>query len=220
MKIAYITTYDALDITNWSGTGYYIAKALEKNTGVTLKYIGNLEILKSTRLNCQKQFYNKILSKGYQLNRHPSVLKYYAMQVQQALATIDYDIAFSPGTIPISHLDVQKPIVTWTDATFGGMVDFYPAYCNLSRTSIRNGHRMEQLALTRCSLAIYGSEWAAETAADHYEVDRSKIRVVPFGATLRECDQRIVLNACSRIAATISATYYFVGLIGIGKVAI
>jgi glycosyltransferase involved in cell wall biosynthesis len=41
---------------------------------------------------------------------------------------------------------------------------------------------MEQAALTRCSLAIYSSEWAASTALRHYTVDPRKVKVVPFGA--------------------------------------
>ncbi len=43
---------------------------------------------------------------------------------------------------------------------------------------------MEQEALNRCRLAIYSSEWAARGAVEHYQVDPSKIRVVPYGANL------------------------------------
>ena len=41
LKIAYITTYDATDVNNWSGLGYYIAKTLEKHVG-DIEYVGNL----------------------------------------------------------------------------------------------------------------------------------------------------------------------------------
>ena len=40
----------------------------------------------------------------------------------------------------------------------------------------RKGHRMEQEALSRCRLAIYSSEWAAQTAIDYYDVDAGQSR--------------------------------------------
>jgi glycosyltransferase involved in cell wall biosynthesis len=43
---------------------------------------------------------------------------------------------------------------------------------------------MEQAALSNCRLAIYSSQWAAETAISNYDVDETKVKVVPFGANL------------------------------------
>jgi glycosyltransferase involved in cell wall biosynthesis len=43
---------------------------------------------------------------------------------------------------------------------------------------------MEQAALSNCRLAIYSSDWAAETAIHNYQVKESKVKVVPFGANV------------------------------------
>jgi glycosyltransferase involved in cell wall biosynthesis len=43
---------------------------------------------------------------------------------------------------------------------------------------------MEQAALSNCRLAIYSSDWAAETAMNAYQVDAAKVKVVPFGANV------------------------------------
>jgi glycosyltransferase involved in cell wall biosynthesis len=43
---------------------------------------------------------------------------------------------------------------------------------------------MERLALQKCKLAIYASEWAAQTAIDYYNADPNKVKVVPFGANI------------------------------------
>ena len=43
---------------------------------------------------------------------------------------------------------------------------------------------MEASALHRCRLAIYTSEWAAESAVRDYGVDAGRVAVVPFGANL------------------------------------
>ena len=94
------------------------------------------------------------------------------------------DIVFSAGTMPIAYLRTDKPIVFWADATFDGMINFYPEFTNLCDETIRNGHRMEQAALSNCRLAVYSSEWAAQTAIANYIVDSGKVKVVPYGANL------------------------------------
>ena len=132
----------------------------------------------------KKIYYSKLLSKQYLRNREPGMLKYYAAQVEKRLASVHYDIVFSPGSIPIAYLQTEKPIVFWTDATFAGMIDFYPEFTNLCAETIKNGNEMEQLALSKCSLAIYASEWAANTAMQYYDVDPAKVKVVPFGANI------------------------------------
>ena len=64
------------------------------------------------------------------------------------------------------------------------MIDFYPEFTNLCEETLRNGRQMEQAALSSCRLAIFASEWAAKTAVENYNVDNSKVKVVPFGANL------------------------------------
>jgi len=65
------------------------------------------------------------------------------------------------------------------------MIDFYPNFSNLCEETIRNGNAMEKSALDRCKLAIYSSEWAAQTAINYYKTDPSKVKVVPFGANIK-----------------------------------
>ena len=72
------------------------------------------------------------------------------------------------------------------------MIGFYPGFTGLCRETIRDGNRAEQLALSTCRLAIYASDWAAETAIRNYDVDPAKIKVVPFGANIgcnRDADE-------------------------------
>lgn len=198
MKIAYVTTYDAMDIRNWSGIGYYKAQAL-KNQSISLEYIGPLREKYSLLFKGKQYLYNRLLNKRYLRDREPLILKDYAHQVSRKLSGINIDIVFSPGTIPIAYLECDQPIVFWTDATFAGMIDFYPNWSNLCKETIKNGNAMERSALNRCRLAIYSSEWAAQTAVDYYEIDRSKVKVVPHGANI-ECnrsfdDIRKIVNA-------------------------
>ncbi|HEY9727801.1 MAG TPA: glycosyltransferase [Chroococcales cyanobacterium] len=131
-------------------------------------------------------FYQYLIGKRYWRDREPLILKHYAQQVASKLSTLNPDLILSPGTVPIAHLECEQPVVFWTDATFAGLIDFYSKYSNLCQETIENGNKMEKLALDKCKLAIYASDWAAQTAIENYQVDPSKVKVVPFGANI-EC---------------------------------
>ena len=108
-------------------------------------------------------------------------------------------VVFSPGTVPIAYLECQQPIVFWIDCTFGGMIDFYTEFSNLSPETIKNGNRVESLSLNRCTLAIYSSDWAAQAAINGYQVSPEKVKVVPFGANIEcnrsEVDIRMIVDS-------------------------
>lgn len=121
MKIAYVTTYDSSDVSAWSGTGNYILRALQ-DVGLQTESIKNLNQRKISRLLCRLKgaYYWRILKKSYMRDHEPTVLMNYSTQVEKLLASIHYDIVFSPGTIPIACLQTEKPIVFWTDASWAG----------------------------------------------------------------------------------------------------
>jgi glycosyltransferase involved in cell wall biosynthesis len=183
MNISYVTTHDALDVHNWSGSSFYIAKALESEHA-QMDYIGSLRIRYEKLLKSKELFYKKALHQRYLYQREPSVADGYAKQIAERMKPFS-DLIFSPGSVPISRLRSDKPKIFYTDATFAGMLNFYESFTNLCAETIRNGHRLEQDALSSCSLAIYSSDWAAQTALDNYTVDPAKVKVVPFGANIQ-----------------------------------
>lgn len=190
MKIAYVTNFDSRDIKAWSGLVYFIAKSLE-NKSISLEHIGSLKEYYSILFKAKQFFYQYLRRENYFRQREPAILKGYAQQISSKLSGIDANIVFSPSTVPIAHLECQQPIVFWTDANFAAMVDYYPGqFSNLCQESIEQGNAMEQDVLTRCQLAIYSSDWAAQTAIENYRVEPSKVKVVPFGANIN-CDRSL-----------------------------
>jgi glycosyltransferase involved in cell wall biosynthesis len=181
VKIAYVTHYDVSDTHAWSGLASYILETLIE-AGFQLEVIANLADRFQLFFKSKKFLYTKILSKPYLRDREPQVANFYAKQVEHALKATNVDVIFSPETKAIAYLQTDKPIVFWTDATFAGMVNFYPDFTNLCAETLTKGNRIEQAALSNCRLAIYASEWAARTAKANYNVDPNKIQVVPFGA--------------------------------------
>jgi glycosyltransferase involved in cell wall biosynthesis len=187
MQIAYVTTFDATSITSWSGTAYYIAKALEKQS-FSIDYIGPLTEYWPMVFKAKELIYRIVLRKTHHRIREPRVLRSYAKQVSHRLKQMEADIVFAALPAPVCYLECQQPIAFWSDAVFAGLLNFYPRFTNLSKETIRNGHQMAQSALSRCRLAIYSSNWAAKTVLGHYQVDSSKVHVVPYGANVN-CDR-------------------------------
>ena len=187
MKIAYVTTFDArtlCDHNNWAGTGYYIGQSL-KNQSIPLEYIGSLENkLTLEFVNKVKHRYYKCLGKNYIKYIEPLILRDYAKQTYQKLNSIKADVVLSAGSDSIAYLECNQPIVFWADATFANLIDFYPAYSNLCDESLQNAHLIQSISLKKSKLAIYSSEWAAQTAIDYYQADPEKVKVVPFGANI------------------------------------
>ena len=70
------------------------------------------------------------------------------------------------------------------------MINFYPSFTNLCKETINKGNAMEKMALERCRVAIYSSEWAAQTAVNNYNINPYKVHVVPFGANI-ECNRNV-----------------------------
>ncbi|MEM7727263.1 MAG: glycosyltransferase family 4 protein [Cyanobacteria bacterium P01_A01_bin.45] len=183
MRLAYISNYNAKDIKQFSGLGYHIAESLVQQK-LELTYIFPLIEKYSLLYKGKTYFYRKLLKKNYLRDREPTILKSYAKQVTRKLSSLKVDIIFSPGSIPIAYLESHHPIVFWSDATFANIVNFYPTYCNLCRETLENGHAMEKAALDRCSMAIYASIWAAQSAIKNYQIPAQKVKVVPFGGNI------------------------------------
>jgi glycosyltransferase involved in cell wall biosynthesis len=191
MKIAYVTTYNAQSLTGsseWSGSGYYISQSL-KNQGMHLEHLGPLKEKPIFRIvqKCKRGYYKFFQNTYYEKDADLLVLKDYAYQISKKLAAAPSDVVFSATIRPIVYLDCRQPIVFWADATCTGLVNFYPQYSNLCQESLERWHMMEKLALEKCKLAIYASDWAAQTAIEYYSADPAKVKVVPFGANIDSC---------------------------------
>lgn len=188
MKIIFVTIYDAQDIRNWSGIPYYLGKGF-LDAGFEVEFIGNLRSLpdKNLKFRIRNLIYNRLL-KG-RLGRYisfyePKNLKFIADQVRERISKIKGGIIFSPGTIPIAYLNTNKPITFWTDATFAVMENYYEDFKTLSKRTAKNCDLYEKNAIQKSSLAIYSSEWAANSAIKNYGADPAKIKILPFGSNI------------------------------------
>jgi len=216
LRIAYVTIFDPSDIHAWSGLGVHILRSLQES-GLQTEMIGNLRYQFDFIYKLKEVLYPRLLSQTYLMLWDPILLKIFARQVEQALAATDYDMVFSIWTNPIAYLQTEKPIAFWGDGTLAGRMNLDPRYSNLCPETIRGGNGAEQLALSKSRLAIYSSEWAANTAIDNYDVDPAKLRVVPFGANI-DCSRNVHdIRATLATKSRDSCKLLFVGVNWVGK---
>jgi glycosyltransferase involved in cell wall biosynthesis len=180
-KIAYVSTYDARDIGNWSGTPFFMGQLLERSIG-DVTYINSMIDHRSLIQETKHILYRLCAKKGYFADRSEAYGRHYAEEIHKRVKSRGFDLIFAHSTIPVAFLETDIPIVLWTDATFRLMVDYY--FTNICQETIDDGNRMEQLSFEKCMLTVFPSRWAAESAAKDYSVPESKIEIIQFGANL------------------------------------
>jgi glycosyltransferase involved in cell wall biosynthesis len=186
MKISYLTNYDAQNVRSWSGTPYHMSQALS-DVASALEYVGPLTASRWTRgvFRTKQLAYRLLQAKRYSHDTDTGMLKDYGRQATQKLKSSSSDIVLSPVSYTLTYLDCKQPMAFWADATFTALIDYYPFHSNLCHESIMKGKAMEQAALDKCRIALFSSDWAAESAIRTYNINAEKVKVVSYGANIQ-----------------------------------
>ena len=183
MRVAYVTIGDGRDPNLWSGLSNRIARCLEEQ-GMELTYVGNLREAWGPYFKAKHAFHKYVLRRPYTREREPVIARGFARQIRHALDRGNFDAVVSPGSVPVSLLECPQPILTWSDATFAALLDYYPGCTNLPPGSVRMAMDLERKAMARIAAPVFASSWAAQSAVRDCGADPAKVRVVPFGAIL------------------------------------
>jgi len=190
MKIGFVTI-QPLTINAWSGTNFYLSKALEKHN--ELYYIDNLQYsLIDKFIYLPFRIIAKVRGKEFYWDKSNRVLKKLAEQIGKRIQS-DTDVLIVPGAwgLPIVFLNTNIPIVLFQDAQFLSLnEDYEHDRIRLDKKIIVNTTNLENKVLNKASLVIYNSNWAAESAKRLYKLHEDKIAVVPLGANIN-CDRTI-----------------------------
>ncbi|MBD1837612.1 glycosyltransferase family 4 protein [Coleofasciculus sp. FACHB-64] len=195
MKIAFLTQYDFSKKANIPhhllghfGSSYYMYKTLEEQFD-SFEYIGCLKEKHSLLAKLKYRLYKPITKDTYQYWAEPSAGRNYANQISQKLLNTNADIVVSPNINLVAYLECKQHIILWTDSLYSGILNSLPNGVPC-RESIKNLTHMDLLALKKCKLVIFSSERAAQAVIKTYEVNPSKIKVVPSGANI-ECNRTL-----------------------------
>jgi glycosyltransferase involved in cell wall biosynthesis len=183
LRVLFASVGDAADVHTWSGTAYNMYQALVAS-GAEVALASPLQDRFELPFRAAQKVRNSVGGRRYSKDREPFILRGYARQIARVAEQARPDIVFSPSSMPLAQLDIGVPTVFWTDATFAGMLGYYQDFTDLSPRHLKMGERMEAAALQRAALAVYSSDWAAQSAASHYGVPADRLAVVPFGANM------------------------------------
>ncbi len=182
LRIGFVSMDDANDVKSWSGIPYHLLEALRRRD-VAIEVFSPLS-RDFEYLLAPFKIAARLSKSDVLLNHFPLALRSYARQVKQRMEQNPVDVILSVGTPPFTLLECAEPIVFFTDAVFHLMLGYYGGNLDrLSQGAIRRGTWQEETALERCTIGVYASNWAAETARKYTRPD--KIRVVPFGASMQ-----------------------------------
>jgi glycosyltransferase involved in cell wall biosynthesis len=186
MRIAFLASefFDPDTPRSWSGLPFFMRQAIE-SAGIETVTLSPVDTRQAARW-ARFLYWRLIRRRRYLKLCDHSLLQDHARQYERGLAGIEVDAVFSPSTWPLAYLETELPTVFWTDACFAGVLDFYHSFTGIAPPSIIAGHTIEQLALSRCTRALYSTDWAAETTQRYYLVPKEKISIVPFGGNVLE----------------------------------
>ncbi|EKD27319.1 MAG: hypothetical protein ACD_79C00761G0004 [uncultured bacterium] len=201
LNIVMISRYDISEVKTLSGTLFFIKESIEKifgkvniidklrperksfsnffcYTGFTFRYV----FLKSLQIFC-KLFFNKY----FDWEKNFIMAKFYCSKIDKSLKQKNYDyVLIDKGSIEISFLKTNIPIIYMTDAAYRGMINYYPEFTNLTDFSCKQGDSIEKKAFDKSWKCIFSSKWAADTAKQFYNLPDSKIKVFYNGPNLKQ----------------------------------
>lgn len=188
IQIAFLTALDLNEISSWSwgGVFHHMIQALQRNCGEVF-YIGPIHCREQLIARAMHKGSRLLLKKNFTVHHNFLVAKQYAKVAAKRLAQRPYDVIIAPaGETEIAFLQTDIPIVLIEDATYGQLIDYYPAYSNLSRRCNYELQTIERLAIKKASMIASSSDWAAQSAIEDYHADKQHVHVVPFGANFTE----------------------------------
>jgi glycosyltransferase involved in cell wall biosynthesis len=194
MNIGYCTTFDPYNKKSWSGTNYFVMRALEA-------YCGNIFPLGPvyTRYMLIGKIISKLskylLKKNFLYIHSTFISKKLAKILKKRIEQLDLDILFfCAGSELLAFLDSKLPILYLSDATFQSMIDYYQDFTNLLKISQKMGNIIEKNAIQKATKIIYPSEWVAQSSITYYKCDKNKICILPFGANLNSIPPREIIE--------------------------
>ncbi len=184
LTIAFLTSTDPNDKRSWSGIHYCMYNSL-KNNFVTVDAIGPIDgfLLKSIGIiNKVSRF---LFNKGY--NHNNSIIRSYllSLTINRRINKKKYDIIFAPASsTEVAFIKTKVPIIYLSDSSFGQLNGYYDVFSNLFKFSIKESNYIEQKAINKSSYFVYPSKWATDYVIKEYNVDKSKVSIIPFGANI------------------------------------
>ena len=169
-----------------SGTSYKMAEQLSKIGDV--KWIP-LTLSSMGRNLCRGQnIVNKYFKKKLMVRMTNLGSKFMYKEIESsAFDDVDVVVAFFCSDY-LANMDVNKPIIYFTDATFPAMLDYYPDFSDLWEFNKSQGTNIERKAIANATISVFSSDWAKKSAITDLGGREEQISVIEFGPNIDEKD--------------------------------
>jgi len=186
--------FDARNIRSWSGAFFFMAEALQAHVGDVV-YLGPDASFGTKFIIDNVARINRIwtrLTGEILITDHNRILsrrlgRFFGRRLKESPC----DILFAPvASVEIASLETTLPIIYQTDITWAAIVDYYPEFSEVSALGRAEGERIESAAIARAKASVFPSNWAVDSACNHYGASPSAVYRIPFGANLKEPPSR------------------------------
>jgi glycosyltransferase involved in cell wall biosynthesis len=194
LRIGFIHRFDARNIRSWSGIFFFMSRALETHVGEVV-YLGpddspgtRFIVDNIARANRVWQW---IFGKSLATDHNRFLSSRLGRFFEQRLHDSPCDILFAPvASVEIANIRTDLPIIYYSDLTWNQILEYYPDYSCISSFGKAQGERIESSAILRSKAAVYPSEWAVDSACNHYGASRQTTLKASFGANLNDPPSR------------------------------
>lgn len=183
MRIGFVGLDDPQSIQSYSGTPYYMTRALMR-LGCEVSFFLKLDKRNASLVHVRDKLTRLLVGRHIIPERDPRIARHYPEQISAEVREHSVDAVLGTSAFYMVTRNCSVPSIFWGDTTVAGTLDRYPYYKGLTKRSIRDCHRLDQAALNTSALAIFSNQWAADVACASYSFDQRKIRVIPYGANL------------------------------------
>lgn len=177
----------------WSGTAYKAYIGL-KGTGADVDHlfcdsIGYAfpEFFQKVYGYTMRHVVRKKFSRMFSIAWRDSL---YRFLVKQDFSGYDYIFVTASSAIAsalrlaLEKQNCKTPYIVLSDATFSALHNYYPTASNLLGRSIKQANEIGKHAYEGAYKIIFSSEWSKQHAVEDYNIDPTKIVVIPFGANI------------------------------------
>lgn len=182
-RIGYLTTTNPEDRRSWSGIHFAMLQEL-RNRYKEVVVLGPLDGGKPLqRGRIRNKISRMIGGRGFDYSHSRALAEHYALQAEAKIDEVRPDILIAPSASTVlSALKTNIPYILLSDTVFGNMVNYYPAYSQLSANSLIQSRETENLAIQHARFSVFPSHWATDGAIEKHGADPSRVKMIPFGA--------------------------------------
>ncbi|HEX2187626.1 MAG TPA: glycosyltransferase family 4 protein [Longimicrobiaceae bacterium] len=188
-RVALIHPQDARDVRTWSGTVHFSKGAIDRHVGPVADLTPAPVRLLPFRV--ARKLVRSATGKEYSYDHEPLLARWYGRYFSRLLARERPDLVFAPaGSSCVAYLETDAPVVYYSDSTWRMIRGYYPNYTDVVERNARAAEEMERRTLARSAVALFASDWAAESAVRDYGADPARVHTVYIGANLPDPPRR------------------------------